>query len=146
MYMCVIVCVMIIIIITGTEHFTLTSKLQTLVSEGKLSCGMLAESDEHRQVIINSVIHCSDICNPMLPTPLAIKWALCITNEFYDQVWGFLLCLPYPRVKTPTFLFSEEYCLASQMTKGVLPVPPTLMLPTLITGHPAFLAGIRPIS
>src|SRR3954453_11226925 len=57
-------------------------------------------------------------------------------------------CFPfllYPRLRIPTFIPRALKRCASHNTVGVLPVPPTVMLPTLITGRSNERDGSQPI-
>ena len=44
------------------------------------------EVAEDRQLICNSILHCSDIGNPLLPQDMSVEWAKMIQDEFYAQV------------------------------------------------------------
>ena len=54
--------------------------------------------------------------------------------------------LPYPRLSTAGRYPFSRRTLASMTASGVFPVPPTVRLPTLMTGHPIFRCLRIPIS
>lgn len=44
------------------------------------------DSKEDRELLRNSIVHCGDLANPVLPFELSEKWAHCVVEEFYQQV------------------------------------------------------------
>lgn len=44
------------------------------------------DSPADRQMLVNNILHCSDIGNPCLPVHMSQEWAKAIQQEFYQQV------------------------------------------------------------
>eukprot|EP00002_Diphylleia_rotans_P033211 TRINITY_DN7036_c0_g1_i7.p1 TRINITY_DN7036_c0_g1~~TRINITY_DN7036_c0_g1_i7.p1 ORF type:complete len:1022 (+),score=237.43 TRINITY_DN7036_c0_g1_i7:67-3132(+) len=62
-----------------SHHSNLTTQLT--VHDGAFQ----RDSKDDRMFLVNIVLHSSDLCNPILPTPIAYRWASCVLKEFNDQ-------------------------------------------------------------
>ena len=70
-------------------HFADLAKLKgRLSSEGKNSYKSLEfdAKDKDKALCLDSILHAADISNPFKPFQLYEPWALCVLNEFWNQV------------------------------------------------------------
>eukprot|EP01026_Neomeris_dumetosa_P082961 TRINITY_DN95622_c0_g1_i1.p2 TRINITY_DN95622_c0_g1~~TRINITY_DN95622_c0_g1_i1.p2 ORF type:complete len:562 (-),score=58.87 TRINITY_DN95622_c0_g1_i1:428-1921(-) len=74
-----------------TNHFPMVSKLQLLVELNQQQIknlqkrGQLFEQDDNRELLFCVLLHCADIGNPMRPAGISYKWAVRVTDEFFNQ-------------------------------------------------------------
>ena len=61
-------------------HFGLTNTLQNVTNK------LTRESPDDRQLVINAIVHASDLSNPALPQAISMKWADLVAMEFNEQV------------------------------------------------------------
>lgn len=64
------------------NHFSLCGKIKEILADSK---GFTKQNKNHREILLDSIIHSSDLSNPVLPNAIATKWANAVFKEFNKQ-------------------------------------------------------------
>lgn len=72
-----------------TKHFEMVSKLDVVLElrgdgDSEVDKNYFSSSDD-RQLLVNLLLHASDISNPCKPWPICQKWTECVIQEFFEQ-------------------------------------------------------------